>query len=47
MILNPQGLVLVEEGLQEDLRNWDQVPRGLVDLEGTSYNELFSKKSKD
>ena len=47
MILNPQGLLLVDETLQKSLREWDQSPREIVDLEGIKYDELFSKKSKD
>ena len=47
MILTPEGLTLVDDELQENLKKWDGSSRGIVDLEGLPYDELFSKKSKD
>ena len=47
MIINPGGLALIDDKLQERLRKWDSSPRKTISLEGKSYDELFSKKSKD
>tara|TARA_B100000123_G_C25420460_1_gene292779 strand:- start:234 stop:377 length:144 start_codon:yes stop_codon:yes gene_type:complete len=47
MILTSEGLSLVDDELQKNLKEWDGSSRDIVDLEGIPYDELFSKKSKD
>jgi hypothetical protein len=47
MIINPGGLALIDDLLQERLKKWDMNPRQTISLEGKSYDKLFSKKSKD
>jgi len=47
MVINPGGLALIDDELQQRLKKWDMNPRQIINLEGASYDKLFSKKSKD